>query len=271
MPELPEVEVTKNAIAHCIHGATITAVELGKPLRMPLYVDPRELVGRRIMGLGRRGKYLVFTLSEGVLLVHLGMSGSLSFLPSCSPPGKHDHFTLLTDVGCVRLHDPRRFGAVVFSASMDVQPAFNLVSRLGMEPLSGEFPRDTFVQAIRAKRSPVKQVLLAGQVVVGVGNIYASEALFTAGIHPASRADRVSVRRLQRLHDAIRSVLAEAVKAGGTTLRDFRDPNGNKGHFQTATKVYGRVGLPCVECGKPIQRLVQGQRSTYYCAVCQVG
>lgn len=271
MPELPEVEVTRQSLVGHMVGGTIQSVHLGKPLRWPLQVDPQDLLGRTIVSVGRRGKYLVFQLDSGCLLVHLGMSGSLRFAPNVPQPGPHDHFTLVTQRGAIRLHDPRRFGAVVYADSLAHPPATTLLAGLGVEPLSPDFDLLGFMQAMRAKRAPVKQVLLAGKVVVGVGNIYACEVLFLAGVHPATRADKVARIRLRRLHDAIRSVLSAAVAAGGSTLRDFSAPDGAVGHFQTQTKVYGRAGLPCVVCGQSIARFVQGQRPTYWCPSCQRG
>lgn len=271
MPELPEVEVARQSVAGRIVGSTVQAVQMGKPLRWPLQAEPHSLVGRQIVAVGRRGKYLLFHMSEGVLLVHLGMSGSIRFADVLPPAGVHDHFTLVTSQGMLRLHDPRRFGAVVYSSGLDKVPATTLLSRLGVEPLSADFDETTFVNAMRGKKIPVKQVLLAGNLVVGVGNIYACEVLFLAGIHPATRADKVARYRLRALHGAIKSVLATAVAAGGSTLRDFTDANGDVGHFQAQARVYGRAGLACLTCGAPVRRMVQGQRSTYFCGSCQRG
>ena len=269
MPELPEVEVTRLGFASRIEGATIMASAWGKPLRWPLGCDPQVLVGCQITHVGRRGKYLLIHLDRGLLLVHLGMSGSLRFADVLPAPGPHDHFTLHTSRGHLRLHDPRRFGAVVFAHGLDDDIARKLLGKLGAEPLSEDFTPAAFVARMRELRAPIKQALLAGEVVVGVGNIYACEALFLAGIRPTTPARAVGPRRLARLHTVIRAVLTQAVAAGGSTLRDFSGPDGNAGHFQTQTRVYGREGQPCVQCGKPVRRLLQGQRSTYYCAGCQ--
>ena len=271
MPELPEVEVARQSVASRIVGSTVQAVQLGKPLRWPLQIEAKHLVGRRIVAVGRRGKYLLFHMNEGVLLVHLGMSGSIRFADALPPAGVHDHFTLSTTQGLLRLHDPRRFGAVVYSAALDHAPATTLLSHLGVEPLSLDFDEATFVKAMRGKKTAIKQVLLAGQLVVGVGNIYACEVLFLAGIHPATRADKVALYRLRALHAAIKSVLSAAVAAGGSTLRDFSDANGEAGHFQAHARVYGREGLACLSGGAPVLRMVQGQRSTYFCGSCQRG
>lgn len=269
MPELPEVEVTRLSFADRIAGARIDAVSLGKPLRWPLGCPPQQLQGQRVLGVRRRGKYLLLDLSEGLLLMHLGMSGSLSFGADFPAAGKHDHFDMLTSQGTLRLHDPRRFGAVVYAASQSDPVAQKLLGRLGVEPLSEAFDAALFHQALKGRKTPIKQLLLAGEVVVGVGNIYASEALFLAGIRPVTPALRISKPRAALLHRAIRQVLAQAVAKGGSTLRDFSNAQGEAGHFQLEAMVYDRAGLPCRVCAAPIKSLRQGQRSTFYCAVCQ--
>lgn len=269
MPELPEVEVTRRSFADRIRGATIRSVEVGRPLRWPLGATPEALVDRTVREVGRRGKYLLLHLDAGVLLVHLGMSGRLVFQATLPPRGVHDHFDLVTSRGVLRLHDPRRFGAVVWAPALERDPARKLLAGLGVEPLGDGFDPDAFHAALRRRRAPIKQVLLAGDVVVGVGNIYASETLFMAGIRPTVRADRLSRARSDRLHAAIQAVLARAVERGGSTLRDFADATGGTGHFQTEAAVYGRAGQPCTVCGTPIRRLLQGQRSTFYCPTCQ--
>ena len=269
MPELPEVEVTRRGFADRITGARVLAVAIGKPLRWPLGIEPAALAGRRVQGVRRRGKYILLDLDAGLLMLHLGMSGSLRFAADLPPSGKHDHFDLVTTRGVLRLHDPRRFGAVVWSADEHAEPARSLLGRLGVEPLDDGFLAAPFHDALRRRRAPIKQVLLAGDVVVGVGNIYASEALFRAGIRPTVPAMRLGPRRAGRLHAAIREVLALAVARGGSTLRDFSGPDGADGHFQSEAMVYGRAGLPCGQCGHPIRALRQGQRSTFYCPRCQ--
>jgi formamidopyrimidine-DNA glycosylase len=269
MPELPEVEVTRRSFASRIEGARIVSLQLGKPLRWPLGIEPGFLSGQQIHAVRRRGKYLVLDLDQGVLLVHLGMSGSLNFASVQPSAGMHDHMDLVTDRGVLRLHDPRRFGAVVWSASESVDPAARLLSRLGVEPLSPDFEPRAFHARLRERRAPIKQVLLAGDVVVGVGNIYASEALFQAGIRPGTRAHRLSAPRAHRLHDAIRKVLQRALEQGGSSLRDFVSASGQSGYFQLETAVYGRAGLPCRVCAQPVRSIVQGQRTTFYCATCQ--
>jgi formamidopyrimidine-DNA glycosylase len=269
MPELPEVEVTRLRIAEHLPATVVQGVRLGKPLRWPLQAEAGQLVGMRVLGVRRRGKYLLIDLDGGVLLVHLGMSGSLRWAPALPPPGPHDHFDLCTSGGVLRLHDPRRFGAVVFAASEAAPSAQRLLGRLGVEPLSEAFDALRWHAQLRQRRAPIKQVLLAGDLVVGVGNIYASEALFRAGIRPTLRADRLSRPRTARLHAAIREVLQRAVAVGGSSLRDFADPQGDSGYFQLETMVYGRAGEPCRVCATPIRLLRQGQRATFFCPQCQ--
>lgn len=269
MPELPEVEVTRRSFADRIAGARIVSATLGKPLRWPLGCAPAELVGRTVLGVRRRGKYLLLDLDEGLLLLHLGMSGSLTFAAPGTPAGVHDHFDLLTNQGLLRLHDPRRFGAVVHATGEADPVARKLLDHLGLEPLGDTFQVDAFHAGLKQRRSAIKQVLLAGDVVVGVGNIYASEALFLAGIRPTTRADRISLPRARGLHAAIRDVLGRAVEKGGSTLRDFSNAQGESGYFQLEAAVYGRAGLPCRRCETPVRLLKQGQRSTFFCPVCQ--
>lgn len=276
MPELPEVEVTRLSLCDRIEGGRVDAAALGKPLRWPLGVAPEHLAGARVGSVIRRGKYLWFPLLRGGevepaegLLMHLGMSGSLRFDAGLPPPGVHDHFRLITDRGELRLTDPRRFGAVVWSPGLSVAPASTLLARLGVEPLSSDFTADSLYAGLRGRRVAVKQALLAGDVVVGVGNIYCSEALFEAGIDPRTPAQRVGLARCQRLATAIRLTLERALAAGGSTLRDFRNAHGMNGAFQQEAQVYDRAGEPCRRCDGTIKRLVQGQRATYFCPSCQ--
>lgn len=273
MPELPEVEVTRLSFADRIAGARIESARLGKPLRWALGIDPAALAGRTVLGVRRRGKYLLLDLgpdpAEGLLLLHLGMSGSLAFAAHQPEPGPHDHFDLATTQGILRLNDPRRFGAVVWAPGEGSPEAVKLLGRLGVEPLGPDFDPQVFHAGLRQRNAPIKQVLLAGDLVVGVGNIYASEALFLAGIHPATRASRISLARATRLHAAVRDVLARAVQKGGSTLRDFSNAFGESGYFQLEAMVYDRAGQPCRVCGTPVRRMVQGQRATYYCTGCQ--
>ncbi len=269
MPELPEVEVTRRSFADAIAGSQVQAVVMGKPLRWSLGCKPEALVGLQVLGIRRRGKYLLIDLTTGLLLLHLGMSGSVRFSRDLPPAGAHDHFDLVTTHGTLRLHDPRRFGAVVYAQSELDPVSVKLLGKLGMEPLSEDFSLAVFQAGMKRSRMPVKQLLLAGQLVVGVGNIYASEVLFLAGIRPTAAAMRIGPARVRKLHAAIQSVLARAVELGGSTLRDFSNADGSAGHFQTQAQVYGREGLPCHTCGTPIRLVRQGQRSTYFCPRCQ--
>ena len=273
MPELPEVEVTRRGIDAPLRGARVLSARLGKPLRWPLGVAPEQLAGASVGPVARRGKYLWLPLlgggAPGGLLLHLGMSGSLALRPDAGPPGPHDHFDLATSQGTLRLTDPRRFGAVVWSPSLQDGPAAKLLAALGPEPFDPALTDTSFHAELQRRRAPVKAVLLSGAVVVGAGNIYACEALHAAGIHPALRSDRISRPRAARLLAAVRATLARALELGGSTLRDFRDVHGMDGAFQTHAQVYDREGQTCTRCGGTIRRVVQAQRSTYFCAGCQ--
>lgn len=280
MPELPEVEVTRLSLVDRILGARVHAVRLGKPLRWPVGRLVEELSGCVVGAVSRRGKYLWLPLSrpspeggplvdEGGLLVHLGMSGSLGFAASLPPPGPHDHFEMLTSQGVLRLTDPRRFGAVVWGGSMaDGFPA-RLLASLGLEPFDPQLTGSYLYERTRGRRVSIKQALLAGDIVVGAGNIYACESLFRAGIDPRLPAGKLSRPRAQRLVDEVQGVLRQALAMGGSSLKDFKDAHGSQGHFQLSTMVYGRAGEPCRVCSTPVRRLVQGQRATFYCPTCQ--
>lgn len=271
MPELPEVEITRRSFADRIAGATVHAARVGKPLRWPLGCDPASLAGATVGAASRRGKYIWLPLAPmGGLLWHLGMSGSLRMLGhEAGPGGAHDHFDLVTSQGVLRLHDPRRFGAVVFSPAVDAGIAAKLTAALGREPFDAGLDGSHLHAAWRTRRAAVKLALLAGDVVVGAGNIYACEALFHAGIDPRLPAMRLSRPRAQRLLDAVRRVLARALEVGGSSLRDFVDAHGDPGAFQLETQVYGREGQPCRSCGTLVRRITQGQRSTFFCPNCQ--
>lgn len=269
MPELPEVEVSRRSFVNAITGAEILGVRLGKPLRWPLGCQGNVLLGRWVRGVDRRGKYLIVELDQGYLLLHLGMSGSLLFASDLSAPGQHDHFDLYTTHGTLRLNDPRRFGAVVYVDRLSDPMARKLMDHLGMEPLGEAFDLELFFRGLRRRKTSVKQVLMAGDLVVGVGNIYASEALFMAGIRPDTRANNLSRVRIARLHMAIIEVLSIAVSRGGSTLRDFSSADGQAGHFQLEAMVYDRQELPCKRCDTPIRMIRQGQRSSFFCPQCQ--
>ena len=266
MPELPEVEVTRRSLVQAITGARIEAVTLGKPLRWPLGCAPQTLVGQQVMGLRRRGKYLLADTSRGVLLVHLGMSGSLRFSQGLPAAGVHDHFDMLTSQGTLRLHDPRRFGAVLWTNDAARHP---LLAHLGPEPLSDAFDGDYLFELSRGRKAPVKTFLMDQAVVVGVGNIYAAESLFRAGISPLRAAGKVSRERYGALADAVKAILAYAITRGGTTLRDFLSPDGAPGYFEQELSAYGRGGEPCPRCGRPMRQASIGQRATVWCGHCQ--
>ncbi|MEJ6007723.1 bifunctional DNA-formamidopyrimidine glycosylase/DNA-(apurinic or apyrimidinic site) lyase [Paucibacter sp. AS339] len=275
MPELPEVEVTRRSFADAIEGATVLQTRLGKPLRWPLGLAPDCLTGGRVGAVARRGKYLWLPLSRpvasGGLLLHLGMSGSLAFTaPGVAPEAaQHDHFDLLTDRGLLRLTDPRRFGAVVWAEALDSPAAAKLLAGLGLEPFDARFDGAHLHAGLSGRRVAIKQALLAGDIVVGAGNIYACEALYLAGIDPRLQAGKLSRPRAERLAQAVRGVLAQALDAGGSTLRDFKDAHGVAGSFQMQARVYGREGQACFSCGSLVRRIVQGQRATFFCPQCQ--
>jgi formamidopyrimidine-DNA glycosylase len=268
VPELPEVEVTRRGIAPQVAGRRISAVAVREPrLRWPVPHAVRKLAGRTVLAIRRRGKYLLFDCGDGHLIVHLGMSGSLRVLPAGTPPQKHDHFDLVLGDRLLRLRDPRRFGAVLWTAQ-DVA-AHPLLAHLGVEPLSRKFAPARLHLLTRGQRISIKQFLMDGRRIVGVGNIYASESLFRAGIHPLTPARRLSLERCAALSCAIKDTLRSAIRAGGSSLRDFVGADGVAGEFQLRTWVYDRAGLPCRRCGTPIKRLVQGARATYFCPGCQ--
>jgi formamidopyrimidine-DNA glycosylase len=281
VPELPEVEVTRLSFASRIAGAKVHDVHVGKPLRWPFGVGliggAQEAVdalsGAVVQGVRRRGKYLLVDLlhlaKPSLLIIHLGMSGSLLFSRDLPAAGKHDHFSLLTSQGELRLNDPRRFGAVIFAYSENDSWPRKLLDGLGVEPLTPDFEPAEFHAALKKRHAPIKQVLLAGDIVVGVGNIYASEALFLAGIRPTLAASKLSKPRALKLHQAVVQVLQAALEKGGSTLRDFSSASGESGYFQLQANVYGREGEACRACAAPIKMIRQGQRSTFYCAQCQ--
>jgi formamidopyrimidine-DNA glycosylase len=269
MPELPEVETTRRGLAPHVVGRAIAGVDVREPRLRWLVADslPAQLAGQRIERLERRGKYLLFETSGGTLLVHLGMSGSLRYLPTPRAHGTHDHVDVrFAGGGALRYHDPRRFGSLHLTSAPHEHP---LLRTLGPEPLGGDFTADYLWRTCGNRAVAIKQHLMNGRIVVGVGNIYASEALFRAGIHPARAAGRIARARFEPLVAAVRAVLVEAIEEGGTTLRDFVGGDGEPGYFRASLRVYERGGEPCVRCGTPIRRVVQGQRASYYCPRCQ--
>jgi formamidopyrimidine-DNA glycosylase len=270
MPELPEVETTRRGVRDALVGRTIAAFDLREPrLRWP--VEPalrRELVGRRVRDVRRRAKYLLLDLDGGSLIAHLGMSGSLRVMPAGSPRLLHDHYDLVLDSGqCLRFNDPRRFGSLHWCTG---DPAAHpLLARLGPEPLEPGFTAAHLAGLARRRRAGVKLFLMDQHVVVGVGNIYASEALFRAGVRPRRAAGRVTAAEWGRIVAAVREVLGQAIRQGGTTLRDYVNADGTPGYFRQELFVYERAGEPCRRCATPIRHCVQGQRSTYFCPACQ--
>ncbi|HCY62466.1 MAG TPA: formamidopyrimidine-DNA glycosylase [Oxalobacteraceae bacterium] len=272
MPELPEVEVTRRGVAPHVEGKTISGVVLRHSgLRWP-FPDGLEtlLAGCIVRATGRRGKYLLLQFDHGTLIIHLGMSGHIRILPADTPPQKHDHVDLLLGDQALRLTDPRRFGAVLWHGIEEGAVEEHLLLRhLGVEPLEAGFTAELMHRMTRGRSAPIKQVLLAGDIVVGVGNIYASESLFKARIHPKTAAGRISLARYALLAEAIRETLAAAIDKGGSSLRDFINVNGQSGYFQQDYFVYNRTGLPCRLCNKPVRQIQQGQRSTFYCTNCQ--
>jgi formamidopyrimidine-DNA glycosylase len=268
MPELPEVEVTRLGLVPHIEGRAISGVEVRDArLRWPISAEVHSLAGRTVKAIRRRGKYLLVDCGDGHLILHLGMSGSLRVLPRGAPAGKHDHFDLLLGDRILRLRDPRRFGAVLWTSG---EPeAHPLLAHLGVEPLSPALDPARLHALTRARRTSIKQFLMDGRRVVGVGNIYANESLFRAGIHPRTQTGRISLERCARLSRAIKGTLRAAIRAGGSSLRDFVGSDGKRGYFQSRYWVYDRAGKPCRRCGRKIRRIVQGQRATYFCGACQ--
>lgn len=270
MPELPEVETTRRGLSPHLQGRRIAAIVIrDRRLRWPIPRDlPKKAVGCTVRSVERRGKYLLVDCASGWMILHLGMSGSLRVLPRETPPGKHDHFDLVLDSGmAVRLTDPRRFGAVLWQAR---DPhSHPLLANLGPEPLEQDFHAAALHTRLRGRSTAIKTAIMDSRIVVGVGNIYASESLFRAAINPKTAAGRVSLQRCERLVAAIRETLAAAIEAGGSTLRDFVSADGNAGYFQQTYYVYSRNGQPCRICGNAVKLLRQGQRATFYCPSCQ--
>lgn len=279
MPELPEVETIRRSLVPHLVGRRVTSIVVRNPaLRVP--VDAHALAtrvrGRHISGLRRRGKYLLVDMAGGtVLIIHLGMSGRLTIAPRSRPLDRHDHVSLRLSLRDgqppeeLRFSDPRRFGLMVVAESLGLDHS-PLLRHLGPEPLApGEIDATVLHHRTRRRRAPVKTLLLDPRLVVGVGNIYACESLYMAGVDPRTRADRLGVRRWGRVLGAVREVLTRSIADGGTSLSDFRDGDGRPGSYQTDLKVYGRAGEPCRQCGRTIRRIVQAGRSTFFCSRCQ--
>ncbi len=268
MPELPEVEVTRRGIAPHLVGRRIDSVAVREPrLRWPVAAAVSRLAGRMVRAVNRRGKYLLLDCGDGHLIVHLGMSGSLRLVDAGTPPGRHDHVDFSLGARLLRLRDPRRFGAVLWTTAPPEEHP--LIRHLGVEPLSRDFDAARLHALSRGRRTSIKQLLMDARLVVGVGNIYASESLFLSGISPRRRAGTLTAARCGLLVRSVKDVLRAAIRAGGSTLRDFVGGDGASGYFQAQHLVYGRAGEPCRRCGAHIRRLVQGQRATFYCAKCQ--
>jgi formamidopyrimidine-DNA glycosylase len=268
MPELPEVETTRRGIEPHVCGQQIDAVILRETrLRWPISDEVARLKGRRIIAVTRRGKYMIMHLDRGHLIWHLGMSGSMRILPIGAESQDHEHVELqLTNGQALRFRDPRRFGALLYSETDPLQ--HRLLRQLGPEPLEDDFNTDYLHQRCRKRSTAIKNVLMNSHIVVGVGNIYASEALFRAGIRPTRGARRISKTSIAGLVEAVRATLASAIEHGGTTLQDFTQADGKPGYFRHELQVYGNTD-GCKTCGTPIRHLVQGQRSSYYCPRCQ--
>lgn len=271
MPELPEVETTRRGIAPHVQGRRVRAVHVRQgQLRWPVPdALARDLPGQSIESVARRAKYLLLTTLRGTVIIHLGMSGSLRIVPADAPPGPHDHLDIVFDDGrALRLRDPRRFGAVLWTR--DAPAAHPRLSALGPEPLDHHAFTGAYLHGrARGRRQSVKSFLMDARTVVGVGNIYANEALFAAGIRPTTPAGRISLARYGRLTAAVRQVLREAIAAGGTTLRDFVASDGQPGYFRQRLQVYDRAGEPCLTCGTVLRSARIGQRSSFFCARCQ--
>ncbi len=270
MPELPEVETTRRGIEPYLLNQKVQRLIVRQPdLRWPVPRElPKHLRHKRIKQISRRAKYLLVSTGSGTLIVHLGMSGSLRVIKDQSPPGAHDHIDLVMENGIrLRYTDPRRFGAWLWT---DQAPELHpLLNSLGPEPLGDEFNARYFYHLSRGRRLAVKSFLMDSRSVAGVGNIYANEALFLAGIHPARAAGRISRQRYDKLVEAVKEVLTLAIRQGGTTLRDFTHGEGRPGYFQQSLNVYGRGGEPCPNCSTPLRETRTGQRSTFYCPRCQ--
>jgi formamidopyrimidine-DNA glycosylase len=269
MPELPEVETTRRGIAPALEGRRICALVVReRRLRWPVPADLETILqNQNVDSLKRRAKYLLLETAAGTAMIHLGMSGSMRIVPLGKAPEKHDHFDIVTDREIIRYNDPRRFGSLLWAGEKPEEHP--LLAELGPEPLGTEFTGKYLWQSARGRKVAIKQHIMNGKIVVGVGNIYANEALFRAGIHPKRAAGNVALPRMEKLAEETRAVLSAAIKQGGTTLRDYRGGDGKPGYFKQQLLVYERGGEPCKVCGAEVKRIVQGQRATYYCKNCQ--
>lgn len=269
MPELPEVETTlRGVLPHIQHRKIVQVIVRDSRLRWPVTPGIEKLAGCEVQHGTRRAKYMLFQTERGTLLIHLGMSGSLRVVDATTPWRKHDHFALELDTGMqLRLHDPRRFGAVLLLDGTVAE--HDLLRNLGPEPLGDAFTAEYLAAECKGRKASIKTTIMDNHVVVGVGNIYACEALFIAGIKPSKAAGKVSMSALSLLVNAVREVLEASIKQGGTTLRDFLRENGEPGYFKQSLRVYDRTGDPCRKCGSEIKRVVLGQRSTFFCPTCQ--
>ena len=269
MPELPEVETTLRGISAHVTDRQIKTIVVRQPqLRWPVPCEIKQAIGRRINGIRRRAKYLLLDTDVGSIVLHLGMSGSLTIQPADKPAKKHDHLDIVFEgKNCLRLNDPRRFGACLWQGIDG--PQLELLQNLGPEPLSNVFGGEHLYQLSRGRSLAVKNFIMTNAIVVGVGNIYANEALFRSGIDPRRAAGKISLERYHLLSDQIKAVLAEAIEQGGTTLRDFFGADGKPGYFRIQLKVYGKSGEPCEKCNTRIRSIRIGQRNTFYCPKCQ--
>jgi formamidopyrimidine-DNA glycosylase len=269
MPELPEVETTRKGLEPLITNQKILAVHIyKKKLRWEIPSLLKEtLENQTIKKISRRAKYLLIHFDNGKLVIHLGMSGSISVVNSYVPLKKHEHFELALDNGTsFRFHDPRRFGSILWQKPNEI---LSLLKNLGPEPLSYEFDNDSLFSSANGKSKNIKSFIMDSNVVVGVGNIYASESLFLSGISPKREAGKTSKKRFKVLTNSIKNVLTDAINNGGTTLNDFSNVDGNPGYFSQVLNVYGRENMPCMRCNGKIKRIIQNQRATYYCPRCQ--
>ena len=269
MPELPEVETTRRGISPFVDQQKVIEVIVRQPkMRWPIPAEIHALEGHVIESVTRRGKYILLGSEVGTVLLHLGMSGSLRVVDAGSKHEKHDHVDIVFDNNkAIRLRDPRRFGAVLWTTKNPLK--HKLIRSLGPEPLGEDFNVDYLFERSRGRSVSIKQFIMNGHIVVGVGNIYACESLFNAGISPKREAGEVSKARYMKFVDEIKKVLARAIEQGGTTLKDFVQVEGNPGYFAQQLNVYGRAGEKCVLCGSEIKQIKQGQRSTFYCSRCQ--